>query len=197
MKGKFKILQEESQKVALDESERQALRDSLMSYMEKTPVREPVIAQSEAESKRRNITKTSGTLGILILLLLAGIGVSYAAEQTVPGDNLYPVKVSVTEKVRGTLCFSEKRRAEHEAALIDRRLQEAEKLHDQSRLSANVRQAMADDFSHHVQTLSQHVQMLTQNNNRDAAEKITAKLESSLSTHADVVHILTVNASEN
>lgn len=60
--------------------------------------------------------------------LLMGSSVSFAAENTVPGDVLFPVKIHVNEAVRGAAAVTQKAKAEWEIRLVERRLEEVEKL---------------------------------------------------------------------
>ena len=45
---------------------------------------------------------------ILTLAVLASTGVSLAAEQALPGDFLYPIKVGVNERVQASLAATPK-----------------------------------------------------------------------------------------
>jgi hypothetical protein len=73
-----------------------------------------------------------------LILMLAGGGVAFAAEATLPGDKLYPVKVELTEPLRDSLAFSVSAKAYLEELKIERRLKEAAKLAAQGRLTDSV-----------------------------------------------------------
>ena len=62
---------------------------------------------------------------IVTLLVSAGGGVSIAAEGALPGDGLYPVKISINEKVVAAFSVSVDAAANWEARLAERRLEEA------------------------------------------------------------------------
>ena len=47
---------------------------------------------------------------ILIIILIIGGGASFAAEQAVPGNLLYPVKISINEKVYYRVVGNRERR---------------------------------------------------------------------------------------
>jgi len=63
-----------------------------------------------------------------IVITSAGGGVAYAAEDTLPGDLLYPVKVNVTEPCRERMHFNKDTRARWAEKRLKRRLSEAEAL---------------------------------------------------------------------
>jgi hypothetical protein len=73
-----------------------------------------------------------------LILMLAGGGVAFAAEATLPGDTLYPVKVELTEPLRDSLAFSASTKAYLEELKIQRRLKEAAKLAAEGRLTDTV-----------------------------------------------------------
>jgi hypothetical protein len=83
-----------------------------------------------------------------LILLLAGGGVAFAAEATLPGDRLYPVKVEVTEPLRDSLALSSSGKAYLEELKIERRLKEAAKLAAEGRLT----DALNDQIQNRIET---------------------------------------------
>ena len=77
-------------------------------------------------------------IAILLIVLLGG-GVSFAAEGALPGDALYPVKVGVNERVRAALALGLEADAEWNVRQIERRLEEAEELSAEGELNAETR----------------------------------------------------------
>jgi len=66
--------------------------------------------------------------GVVTILLIASTGVSFAAEGTLPGDILYPVKIHVTEEVRGALTVGSTAKVKWEKDRVVKRVVETEKL---------------------------------------------------------------------
>src|SRR3989344_5060788 len=88
---------------------------------------------------------------ILIAILIAlGGGVSFAAEKALPGDALYPVKVNVTEQVRGFATLDARAKVEWEATLAERRLKEAEDLAAEGKLDSETRARLEANFKAHA-----------------------------------------------
>ena len=70
----------------------------------------------------------SMSLVVLILVTSVGGGVAFAAEDTLPGDFLYPLKVNVTEPMRERMRLDPDIRARWAEKRIKRRLEETEQL---------------------------------------------------------------------
>jgi hypothetical protein len=64
----------------------------------------------------------------LVILILVGGGVSYASENSLPGSNLYRIKVGFNEKIMERLAFTPDAKVSYSALLIEKRLAEAEVL---------------------------------------------------------------------
>lgn len=125
-------------------------------------------------------------IAIIIVLLLAGSG-SIAAENAVPGDFLYPVKVTVNEEVRGALSVSSKAKAEWNARLVERRLEEAEKLAAEARLDAELQAGLQSRLAAHFSSFDEQTEVLTAQGNASAAAEAHAALEAGLAAHADAL----------
>lgn len=126
---------DEIKKQKLTDNERLLMHNDLSYFVSTHPIRIPVYIQVVdavaegfiATSRRigRNaVTKPVTTA--LVLALFAGVGTSYAAEGSLPGDTLYPIKIHVNEQVQGALAFSPEAKADWSATLAERRLEEAE-----------------------------------------------------------------------
>jgi hypothetical protein len=65
---------------------------------------------------------------LLIALMVGMGGTSLAAQGTIPGDLLYPIKVHVNETVRTAFAFDANQKAKLQLALLDERLEEGKRL---------------------------------------------------------------------
>jgi hypothetical protein len=81
-----------------------------------------------------------------LIVMLAGGSVAFAAETTLPGDRLYPVKISIIEPLRSALAFGAPAQAYLEELKIERRLKEAAKLAAQGRLTDRVNQEIQEQI---------------------------------------------------
>ncbi len=89
-------------------------------------------------------------LASLMIALLVGGGVSFASENSLPGDLLYPIKVSINEEIRSKLALSVEAKADWEVTRVDRRLTEAEKLSDKGRLTSEQQEKVQIAFDKHA-----------------------------------------------
>lgn len=123
----------------------------------------------------------------IFLILLTSVGIAVAAEGSLPGDALYPMRVNVTENVRSLLSFSQEGKAEWEIKRADRRLEDVEKLATQGRLEAGIAAEAESKFKDHVDNAVSIVsRMKEENKDRDAA-RIQSDLKTVLLVHEDIL----------
>lgn len=146
-----------AQAVKLKASEREELRERVLSYMEYHPL---------PQTAKRTIPKSERALfsdpyrtvsfkgwqiaryaGVAVCVL--ALTISYSAEQTVPGDALYAVKVRFNEEVRSTLAFSPYEKITWETERLSRRIAEARELESEGKLTTEVEQEVADAVREH------------------------------------------------
>jgi hypothetical protein len=94
---------------------------------------------------------------LIAILIFVGAGVSFAAQSSLPGDVLYPVKVSVNEPVRSLFAVSAQAKADLDLQFAQARLEEADKLAVSGRLSDSVRQNLETKLESHVSSLGTHL----------------------------------------
>ncbi len=86
------------------------------------------------------------TAALLVLAFSSG-GVAYAAEGTLPGDALYPVKVNVIEPAEGLLLAGSPRaEAAWQLTLAERRVEEAATLASEGRLATSTETEIGNRF---------------------------------------------------
>jgi len=106
-----------------------------------------------------------------------------AAESSVPGSILYGVKINVTEPVVATLSFTSEKKAEWEVKRTERRLQEAEQLALDGKLTSKVQKQLASKIEDHIESAKKHFNVIAEKSPEKATEKM-AHLEGVLSAHA-------------
>lgn len=123
----------------------------------------------------------------LAVVLLAGSGVSYAAESALPGDMLYIIKVHVNERVRGSFQRSTHTRARWEVRLAKRRLEEGETLTARGRMNGEMREHVREHFRRHAQQVAIQLETLLETQEMEAAAEISADFEAGLRAHESVL----------
>ena len=100
-------------------------------------------------------------IGFSLLVFLAiSFGIGAAAEKTLPGDLLYPVKIGINEKMRSVLAFSEESKAEVETELSEQRLSEAETLASRNKLDEKTRAKIEENFTKHADKARSRIENL-------------------------------------
>lgn len=126
--------------IRLSDSARTRIADNLQAYATFHSVR------VEAENrliKQVPVTTSTSLLSlrysfmplILILAVVIGGSTTFAAQNAVPGDFLYPVKTEFNENIRTAFAFSADSEAKVQTALLEERIEEAQTLHTKGRLS--------------------------------------------------------------
>ncbi|MDD5050931.1 MAG: hypothetical protein PHV93_04335 [Candidatus Pacebacteria bacterium] len=150
MDQKMQKIIDEMREVKLSPSEKASLKASLFKEIDSkntlfvpVTVSSPYFAWFHFSKKHFEFVLAS-----VLILVLFGSGVAFAANQSVPGDILYGVKTKVNEKVarlfHKTSLASE---ALFETHLMDVRLDEAEKLSDSKKLEGSIKEEVRKDVS--------------------------------------------------
>ncbi len=192
-------LKAHAKNVALTAGEKSAGREALRSFMALTPNR---LSQAKASKPKRfaflrlsHAGRAAGVFAASFALLLSAGGISYAAEGAVPGDTLYPVKVSFSEPIRAAVAVSEKDRAEWSAERASRRLAEAEVLAQRGKLEAEMRASLDADFQRFSEGAELHLAKVREEDDADAAD-VSAHIEGTLRAHSQIMAALAENRRE-
>ncbi len=137
-------------KIILSKPEKEDIRGVLLSFIKENPVRNYTDNRHKVEKVPFlqlffNHKPMVVTLIAAILIAFGG-GTAAAAENTLPGDWLYPVKVNINEEVRAVLTASAEAKVAWDARRAERRLEEAEKLAQNGKLTTSTSRMLADKF---------------------------------------------------
>jgi|GEM_PF-536575 len=184
-----------SQTVKLKKAEQALLRDRIVSYMEyhplpadmkaaapakKVAVRQPVLRDQFAtyQVPFANLFKFGGTFAAIVLLV-----VPFVANQAMPGDTLYAVKVNFNEEVRSTLTWGSYDKVEWETVRLNRRIAEAKLLQKEGRLTAEVEASTAAAVKQHADNAKAEIATLSESD-ADTAAIATIELDANLALQA-------------
>ena len=187
-------LKKNADKVRLSALEKQSVRTELGNFISARPVR-----VHDALRHRSQLFLISrpmfATIAIALVLLLGG-GTTLAAEGSIPGDLLYPVKVNVNEQVRAALATSAEAEAEWDARRTERRLEEAAVLAADGRLSATIETRISERFEKHTQRAQVRIEELEAAGKTEEAARLSSRLEVALKTHEQVLKGVVENKAE-
>lgn len=125
------------------------------------------------------------------LLLFTG-GASLLAEQALPGDSLYSVKLNVNESIRDLTAVTDEAKAKLAVEITEKRLQEAAVLSAQGNLSEENKQILQDQFIKRAEQIRNRVASLVSKNNLNAAQEVVVDFESALTTHELILESLSL-----
>lgn len=174
----------------LTERERFLMRKELELLMKNRPVRIPLHVEimDYLTGPQSTFIGRHAYASAFALVLIFGVSTSYAAQNSLPGDVLYPVKVNVNEQVQGVLAVSEVEKADWSSMLAERRLEEAEALAAQGTLTIEHGEALAEHFDKSTRDFEKYVASLAEA--PEDAGDARSNLDASLAAHARVLENL-------
>ncbi|GEM_PF-3385347 len=123
----------------------------------------------------------------LMVLVLSSAGVSKAAEQSLPGDFLYPVKTQVNEKIKTSLASTAQQKAQVASELTLKRLDEAEVLLEHGKLDEDKKEVITKNLEKHNEEIKKRITELGESENISTATDLDDQLGWSLEGHAKVL----------
>lgn len=178
----------------LTDQERAEMRSEIRFFMAEYPVRRTFLERlfSKTQSSVPGVTYMQPALAGFLIVLLVGGSTTYAAAEALPGDLLYPIKVSVNEPIVGALAISSEAKAKWNATLAARRLGEAGTLALEGRLTPEARAIIEDNFEKQTEAFEDNTEALTREEDRvEVAADVQSYMEVSLKAYADVLSELT------
>ncbi|MFZ2072123.1 MAG: DUF5667 domain-containing protein [Minisyncoccia bacterium] len=179
----FKKLNNEAKKISLNKEEKSSVRNILISYSKKSPY----YGEKTSYGRLFNFVFVSNKRVLIsafvILLLILGGGTSYAAENSLPGDFLYTIKVHVNENVEGFLALNPKARAKLNEKIIEKRLEEVDKLASLGKLNEKNKIKIEEGIEKASVKLNRHLEKLMDERDFEKVSEINDSLEVSYGEH--------------
>lgn len=120
--------------------------------------------------------RTSAVIALMVLIF-SSAAVVVASEASLPGDLLYPIKVSVKEPLASALSVSSSAKIQKEVQKATERLKEAEQLSEKGRLNADTRKEIEDRFEKHVEKMDSFVVRDTKEEDKKVQKKVKVKTD--------------------
>ncbi len=162
-----------AKRVTMTKAESHELKSRLVAYMEYHPLPEsnrihaPTAAESSFWVIHFNTARNRIFAGMTALVAL--IIVPFAAEQAIPGDVLYPVKVQFNEEIRSSLALTPYQKVEWETARVERRLAEARLLATEGKLTEAVEAEVVAAVKQHSEAAQASLAALRETDQDEAA----------------------------
>ena len=191
MKKFAEQLKKQSENIRMSLDEKTQLRERLLSFMEYHPMpgSEVVDLRSLAKESRKPVLVWNAWLmgrlatGFAVMILVV---VPTLAENSLPGETLYPVKVRFNEEVRGAMNSSPYAKIEWETERMERRLAEAQVLSEAGRLTPETEAEVADAILEHSAAAKSNIETLRASDS-DEAVMAEIALSSALEVSAEVL----------
>ncbi|MCC7436416.1 hypothetical protein IT402_00880 [Candidatus Nomurabacteria bacterium] len=119
------------------------------------------------------------SLSTFLFIVFVGGSVSVVADNSLPGDALYPIKISVNEQIKGALIKNPEAKISYQTTLIDNRLTEIKTLAASKTLTKAKQETAQKALDSHIESLSKQLGTLSDEKPKEAL-KVTASLEESL-----------------
>jgi hypothetical protein len=183
-----------AQEVRLSAEASRRIRSRLLSHMREHPITAVYSPYQRFFVQSPFIALLRKPVAALALVLIVGVGgvTSYAAGGSLPGDALYPIKVSVIEPVTGVLAVSSEAKAAWHVALAETRVREVEELAAHDKLTPEQSEKGQEVFDQSYGVARATLDTLALENPNAAArldESLTASIdahETALTAIADV-----------
>jgi hypothetical protein len=184
-----------------------ALKHVRLSSVQKDAMRSTLISYADMHEVQSNAPELSGLKAspytafffsrafisaalIIVLIVSSGVGVTYAAGNSLPGQPLYAIKVNVAEPIQGALITSATGKADWQNELAERRLAEATTLAADNNLSSSTQAYLAAQAALHIQESENDSAQLADNGQGDSALAVRSDLEARLGAHARLLALL-------
>lgn len=133
-------------------------------------------------------SRTAYVFASLFLFVSVGSVLAYNAEKSIPGDNLYFLKVGVTEPARDLVNISPEKKAEWEGVKTVRRLDEALNLAAEGKLNEKNRIELEARFNKHADAFDTSVSAIASSTKKTKkSELIEVEFEADVAAKTKVI----------
>jgi hypothetical protein len=181
----------------------QQIRNVTMTASEKKAMLARIVASTTAPAYSQTVrspwshfsfgwvTQQPWVVAVAVCLIIVGAGgVSLSAERALPGNALYPIKVSVNESVRDRLAQTPESQALWSAAKSERRINEAAALAVTDSLDQATQEQLQVRLDTYTQELAQVLDEVRQSDSPERADEIKLVFQATLGAQAEILEII-------
>ncbi len=174
----------------LSENEKNTLRAKILEFIAYNPIRGKMPALREKNYisifEVRSFVKAAAFL-LIIAVVAGGSGVSYAAQNSLPGETLYSIKVNVNEAIEEGFARSPEAKVAVQSKKVERRLEEAQTLAKTNKLSADNQKIVIAQIEEHIEELEEGIAALREDGEVELVLETTAKLAPVMEAHKEIL----------
>src|SRR3989338_2745450 len=199
--NKIKKFAEKANEIHLKPEERIFIKNNIESVIKSFPSRD----MDDVDLYRTSIF--SGFFGVklnaaslavlLVIFILAGGSVTMAAEKSLPGDLLYPIKIHINESAKSLTAVSPEAKGKFEIEKLEQRLKEAEILSNRGELDPKSRAILEKRLDVEINNAKSRISNLEADSKIEAATDISSRLEISLQAHEKVLTFISGDSAKN
>jgi hypothetical protein len=180
MKPDLEKIKEYTQKTSLTQEEKFAMLGNIRNYADAHPVKTPSYSV---------FFKHSFTYASIAILIIGTTATSFAAEQSLPGDILYPIKTGVNEKIAKTLSVTRTQKAKVNVKLVDKRMEELTEMVVKEKDTPEKIDTIVAQLEENKKELQNYIAQVEVNNSEDSEDalEIYTELESVVDAHLDIL----------
>ncbi len=195
MKHPLNNLRDAAEHIRLSDQEKSLVRAHLVEMVR--------MSESQARPKRAVATpyvfffsfqRLAMPMAVLLIVALGGT-TTYAAQGSLPGGVLYPVKIYVNENIQEVLAVSEEAKVSFHTSVAQERLMEAEALASEGKLDAQTSSNIEANFNDHVAKADTIAANLEESDPASGVEA-RATLDSSIAAHSSILARIGDNSSD-
>ncbi|MEI6490891.1 MAG: DUF5667 domain-containing protein [bacterium] len=134
---------------------------------------------------------------VIVAVLFISGGLLARAENTLPGDFLYPLKLNINEGVRDIAALTPEAKARLAIDVTERRLQEAASLSAQGRFNQTSQDLIKNELAKNVTQFKNRVASLVSHNDLASAQQLAVDFESSLKAHELILEKISSDTSSS
>ncbi len=189
MSKELERLIQSAKQIKLSPEKKDLIRARIQDFIELTPITKSTSKPFVSPfGVRISVSYFSKAISFALIVLIAGGGtISYASENTLPGDTLYTVKVNVKEPLEEKLAFSPQARLEVKTKQVEKRLTEAQTLLQKNDTTPSKHQEVEDRVEKQVEEISQTITELQEKGDVETILTTTSKLQPVLKAHQEAL----------
>lgn len=133
----------------------------------------------------------------LALAVALGGGASFAAQSSLPGDVLYPVKTGLNENVLAAFSLSEQSKINFDLSMVKTRLEEANTLIQKGTYTSDAQEKVSTNLDAHIEDIATEISSLEKQGKYSDAANIAAQLKAALQQNATALADAKIRVSDN
>lgn len=190
MNNNLKKFIQTSKDIKLSETRKGLVREKIVEFVEMNPIRSrnPQPLRSPFYLSKFSVLNFSKAVSFALIVLVAGGStISYASEDTLPGDLFYTVKVNFTEPIQTSLAWSSEAKLEVKTKQIEKRLTEAQILLKNNDTTPQKHAEVEARVEKKVLEISETINKLQEKGDMETVLNTTSKLEPVLKAHKEAL----------